>query len=60
MSDLRVLTDAELDMVSGGGLSIIARPEPVRGCGPVKVVEELVVELLRALEPRRVVTAKAY
>jgi hypothetical protein len=48
MSDLRVLTDPELDLVSGG-LTSIARPrnpEPI----VIKLVEEILVDILRILE----------
>ena len=54
MSDLRVLTDAELEIVSGG--SKIERPQPVGsgGCGgEIKVVEEVLVDILKLLEPQR-------
>jgi hypothetical protein len=53
MSDLRELTDAELDLVSGG-LTSIVRPTPIRSPEPiiVKVVEELVVDILKILEPQ--------
>jgi hypothetical protein len=52
MSDLRVLTDAELDLVSGGLAA--PRPQPVRSPEPVivKLVEEIVVDILRILEPQ--------
>ena len=53
MSDLRVLTDAELDMVSGGALSIVARPAPRPEAPIVKLVEELIVDILRILEPKQ-------
>ena len=52
MSDLRVLTDAELDMVSGGALSIVARPAPSEA-PIVKLVEELIVDILRILKPKQ-------
>jgi hypothetical protein len=50
MSDMRELTDAELDIV-GGGL-INPRTAPTRSPEPiiVKLVEELVVDILRVLE----------
>jgi hypothetical protein len=53
MSDLRVLTDAELDIV-GGGLTA-PRPAPIRSPEPiiVKLVEEIVVDILRILEPKQ-------
>jgi hypothetical protein len=54
MSDLRVLTDAELEIVSGG--SKIERPQPVgsgRCGGEIKVVEEVLVDILKLLEPQR-------
>ena len=56
MSDLRVLTDAELDIVSGG--SKVERPQPVGspgsgGSGAVKLVEEIIVDILRLFEPQQ-------
>ena len=53
MSDLRVLTDAELDLVGGGFMT--ARPAPIRSPEPVviRLVEELVVDILRILEPKQ-------
>jgi hypothetical protein len=57
MSDLRELTNAELDRVSAG--SRIApsgawlSPEPTGG---VKLVEEIIVDILRILEPQRATT----
>jgi hypothetical protein len=52
MSDLRVLTDAELDIV-GGGIMTIARPKPTQGCGggEIRLVEEIIVDILKLLEP---------
>ena len=52
MSDLRVLTDAELDLVGGGFMT--ARPAPIRSPEPIviRLVEELVVDILRILEPQ--------
>jgi hypothetical protein len=60
MSDLRVLTDAELDLVGGGGLTIV-RPTPIRSPEPaiVKLVEEIVVDILRILEPKQPTRAMA-
>jgi hypothetical protein len=58
MSDLRVLTDAELDLVSGGALSIVARPAPRQPEAPiVRRVEEIIVDILRILEPKQPVRA---
>jgi hypothetical protein len=55
MNELRELTDAELDIVSGG-VAKIMRPEP----GPqspepivVKLVAELIVDILKILEPKQ-------
>jgi hypothetical protein len=49
MSDLRELTDAELDIV-GGGLTKPTRPEPSQGCGgEIKLVEEIIVDILKLL-----------
>jgi len=52
MSDFRDLTDAELDLVSGGLMD--PRPAPIRSPEPtiVKLVEELVVDILKILEPQ--------
>ena len=60
MSDLRVLTDAELDLVGGGFMT--ARPAPIRSPEPVvviRLVEELVVDILRILEPKQPTRAMA-
>jgi hypothetical protein len=53
MNELRILTDAELDHVGGGQFT--GRPAPIRSPEPiiVKVVEELVVDILRILEPQQ-------
>jgi len=58
MSDLRVLTDAELDIVGGGAIAPIYRPAPSQGCcspccGPSgeKLVKVLVADILRLLDP---------
>jgi hypothetical protein len=53
MSDLRGLTDAELDIVGGGAMA--PRPAPIRSPEPilVKLVEELVVDIFRILEPKQ-------
>jgi hypothetical protein len=56
MSDLRVLTDAELDLVGGGFMT--ARPAPIRSPEPV-VIRELVVDILRILEPKQPTRAMA-
>jgi len=54
MNELRELTEAELDMVSGGALSIVARPAPRQPEAPlVKLVEEIIVDILRILEPKQ-------
>jgi hypothetical protein len=52
MTELRELTDAELDIVGGG---IINAKPPTRSPEPiiVKLVEELVVDILRVLEPKK-------
>jgi hypothetical protein len=48
MSDLRELTNAELDIV-GGGIAY-ARP-PTQSCGGgIKLVEEIIVDILKVLE----------
>jgi hypothetical protein len=49
MTALRELTDAELDLVSGGAMAPIRSPEPII----VKLVEELVVDILKILEPKQ-------
>jgi hypothetical protein len=49
MTELRELTDAELDLVSGGAMAPIRSPEPII----VKLVEELVVDILKILEPKQ-------
>ena len=54
MTELRELTDAELDLVSGGAMAPIRSPEPII----VKLVEEIVVDILRILEPNQPVRAK--
>ena len=53
MSDLRELTDAELDIVGGGSALMRApSPQPSRGCGgEIKLVEELIVDILRLWNP---------
>jgi len=48
MDDLRVLTDAELDIV-GGGQFAGAEPKPTG----VNLVVELIVDILRLLEPKQ-------
>jgi hypothetical protein len=48
MSDLRELTDVELDIVGGGTLRAPS-PQPIG----IKLVEELVVDILRLLEPQK-------
>jgi hypothetical protein len=45
MSDLRELTDAELDIV-GGGLKN-PRPQPIG----IKLIEEIIIDILKFLEP---------
>jgi hypothetical protein len=57
MSDLRELTDAEFDLVNGGVMN--PRPAPIRSPEPiiVRLVEELVVDILRVLEPKQPVMA---
>jgi hypothetical protein len=59
MTELRVLTDAELDIVSGGAKAIM-RPEPTQGCGggEIKLVAEIIVDILKLLEPKQPVRAK--
>lgn len=51
MAELRELTDAELDIVGGG--SGYARPKPSQGCGggEIRLVEEIIVDILKLLEP---------
>ena len=53
-----MITDAELDLVSGGLMA--PRPAPIRSPEPiiVKLVEVIVVDILRILEPKQPVRAK--
>jgi hypothetical protein len=53
MTDLRVLTDVELDIVAGGKLAV-PRPEPTQ-CdgGELKLAEEILAVLFRVLEPKQ-------
>jgi hypothetical protein len=54
---MRELTDAELDIVGGGTL---APPRPTQGCGgEIKLVEELIVDILELLEPKQPVMRNA-
>jgi hypothetical protein len=48
MSDLREPTDAELDIVGGGAMRAPG-PQPI----VIKLVEELIVDILRILEPKQ-------
>jgi hypothetical protein len=49
MNDLRELTDAELDIVGGGAI-----PRPTQcGGGELKLAEEIIVDILRILEPNK-------
>jgi hypothetical protein len=59
MTELRELSDAELDLVSGGLTA--PRPAPIRSPEPVviRLVEELVVDILRILEPKQPTRAMA-
>jgi hypothetical protein len=51
MTDLRVLTDAELDVVAGGATK--AR-QPTQNCGgELKLAEEILAVLFRVLEPKQ-------
>ena len=56
MSDMRALTDAELDIVGGayGDLGLTLSSRPTTG---IKVVEEIIVDILRILEPKQPVMA---
>jgi hypothetical protein len=49
---MRELTNAELDIVSGGTVAPIYRPAPSQSCGggEVKLVEEIVADILKILE----------
>jgi hypothetical protein len=51
MSSLRVLTNAELDIVSGGAIAV-AKPEPVRsvGCSPIVRLVEDIIHVVESLE----------
>jgi hypothetical protein len=52
MSALRELTDTDLDIV-GGGAPAVYRPAPSQGCGggEIKLVEEIIVDILKLFEP---------
>jgi hypothetical protein len=52
MGGLRELTDTELDVV-GGGVTAVYRSAPTRGCGggEIKLVEEIIVDILKLLRP---------
>jgi hypothetical protein len=52
MSELRELTNAESDIVSGGGFIIVAKPAP-RQTAVIELVEELIVDILKLLEPQQ-------
>jgi len=56
MSDLRELTDPELDLVGGayGDLGLTLSSRPTTG---IKAVEEIIVDILRFLEPKQPVMA---
>jgi hypothetical protein len=59
MNDLRELTDAELDIV-GGGAKPIMRPEPTQNCGGgIKLVEEIIADILKLLEPQQAAKRRA-
>jgi hypothetical protein len=64
MSELRELTDAELDIVAGGLTRLPIPPTrlgpgaPTSPTGAIKVVEEIIVDILRILEPKQPVRAK--
>ena len=49
---MRELTNAELDIVSGGGFIIVAKPAP-KQTGVIGLVEEVIVDILKLLEPQQ-------
>jgi hypothetical protein len=49
MSVLRELTDAELDIVGGGANNSTV----LRTAEPIKLVVELIVDILKILEPKQ-------
>jgi hypothetical protein len=54
MSEPRVLTDAELDTVSGGAVPIVRQQQPI----VIRLAEEIVAEVFQILFPQKAV-AKA-
>jgi hypothetical protein len=54
MSEPRVLTDAELDIVSGGAVPIVRQQQPI----VIRLAEEIVAEVFQILFPQKAV-AKA-
>jgi len=58
MSNLRELTNAELDLVSGGAMRA---PEPVRssGCNPIVTLVEDIIRLVEKIEGNNPGRAKA-
>ena len=52
MAGLRELLDTELDVV-GGGATAVNRSAPTQGCGggEIKLVEAIIVDILKLLEP---------
>jgi hypothetical protein len=59
MTDLRVLTDAELDFVGGGAVPIVAK-RPGLGGGELKLAEEILEVLFRVLEPKQPMRAQPF
>ena len=57
MSELRELTDAELDIVGGGVTRPMRPPVPggpsLGGGGAIGLVEEVIVDILKILEPQK-------
>jgi hypothetical protein len=52
MTELRELTDAELDFVGGGAVA----PRPVGG-GVIGLAEEIILDIFQFLEPKPVLAA---
>jgi hypothetical protein len=58
MSNLRELTNAELDLVGGGAM--IARPEPISRVNPIIVILEDILRILEGGERKAPPPAQKY